>query len=83
MTLKIWNLKNELIYKEENLIDLLKCYGIEAAYLDTDNQEEFENEVLGDIYDREGIDSSITFYEIADHDGHTQSIYINEGNWKD
>ena len=81
-TLKIWNLKNELIYKEENLIDLLKCYGMTtikpAGYLDIDDQEEFENEVLGDIFEREGIDASITFYEVADHDGHTQSIFIKE-----
>jgi len=78
MTLKIWNLSNELIYKNENMLELLKCYGIEAAYLDTDNQEAFETEVLSDIHDREGIDSSCTFYEIADHDGYTQSIFINE-----
>jgi len=78
MTLKIWNLKNELIYKDENMLDLLKCYGIEAACLDTDNQHVFETEVLSDIHDREGINSSITFYEITDHDGHTQSTFINE-----
>lgn len=76
MTLKIWNLKNELIYKEDNLLDLLQCYGIESAYLDTHNQHAFETEVLSDIHDREGIDSSITFYEISDQDGHTQSIFL-------
>ena len=77
-TLKIFNLKNELIYKNDNMHDLLHLFGIENAYLDTDNQEVFETEVLSDIHDREGIDSSCTFYEIADHDGHTQSVFINE-----
>ena len=77
-TLKIWNLSNELIYKNENMLELLECYGIEAAYLDTDNQHAFETEVLSDIHDREGIDASCTFYEIADHDGHTQSLYFKE-----
>ncbi len=78
MTLKIWNLQNELIYKDDNLLELLQRYGIEAAYLDTHNQHAFETEVLSDIHDREGINSSITFYEITDHDGHTQSVFIKD-----
>jgi len=78
MTLKIWNLSNELIYKNENMLDLLKCYGIEAAYLDTDNQEAFETELLSDIFDEENIQSSESYYELSDDHDHTRSLFFNE-----
>jgi len=77
-TLKIWNLKNELIYKNNNIDELLHQYGIENAYLDTDNQEEFETELLSDIFDEENIQSSESYYELSSDDAHTKSLYFKE-----
>tara|TARA_R110001583_G_scaffold121933_1_gene273103 strand:- start:177 stop:416 length:240 start_codon:yes stop_codon:yes gene_type:complete len=77
-TLKIFNLKNELIYKNDNMNDLLHQYGIENAYLDTDNQEVFETELLSDIFDEENINSSEVYYDLSDLDNHTKSLYFNE-----
>ncbi len=77
-TLKIWNLKDELIYKNDNIDDLLHQYGIENAYLDTDNQEAFETELLSDIFDEENIQSSESYYELCSNDAHTKSLYFNE-----
>jgi len=77
-TLKIWNLKNELIYKNDNIDELLHQYGIENAYLDTDNQEEFETELLSDIFDEENIQSSESYYELSSDDAHTKSLYFKE-----
>ena len=77
-TLKIWNLKNELIYKNDNIDDLLHQYGIENAYLDTDNQEAFETELLSDIFDEENIQSSESYYELSSDDAHTKSLYFKE-----
>ena len=64
-TLKIFNLKNELIYKNDNMHDLLHLFGIENAYLDTDNQEVFETELLSDIFDEENINSSEVYYDLS------------------
>jgi len=77
-TLKIFNLKNELIYKNDNMLDLLHQYGIENAYLDTDNQEIFETELLSDIFDQENIQSSATYYELSQVVAHTKSLYFKE-----
>jgi len=77
-TLKIFNLKNELIYKNDNILWLLQCYGIENAYLDTDNQEVFETEVLGDIFEEQCINSSHVYYELISDDAHTKSLYFKE-----
>ena len=77
-TLKIFNLKNELIYKNDNMNDLLLQYGIENAYLDSDNQEVFETELLSDIFDEENINSSEVYYDLSDLDNHTKSLYFKE-----
>ena len=77
-TLKIFNLKNELIYKNDNILWLLQCYGIENAYLDTDNQEVFETELLSDIFEAENIQSSESYYELSNDDAHTKSLYFKE-----
>ena len=77
-TLKIFNLKNELIYKNNNIDELLHQYGIENAYLDTDNQEVFETELLSDIFDDENIQSSESYYELINDDAHTKSLYFKE-----
>lgn len=76
MTLKIWNLKDELIYQNDNMYDLLHQYGIESSYLDTDNQEVFETELLNDIFEEENIQSSETYYEISDNDSYTKSLFF-------
>ena len=77
-TLKIFNLKNELIYKNDNINGLLNEYGIENAYLDTDNQEIFETELLNDIFEEENINSSEVYYDLSDLDNHTKSLYFKE-----
>ena len=77
-TLKIFNLNDELIYKNDNILWLLQCYGIENAYLDTDNQEVFETELLSDIFDEENIQSSESYYELSSDDAHTKSLYFKE-----
>ena len=59
-TLKIFNLKNELIYKNDNMNDLLHQYGI-----DKDDQELFETEILSDIFDEENINSSEVYYDLS------------------
>tara|TARA_A100001391_G_scaffold197326_1_gene177276 strand:- start:310 stop:549 length:240 start_codon:yes stop_codon:yes gene_type:complete len=77
MTLKIFNLKNnKLIYQNNNMYDLLHQYGIDSAYLDTDNQEVFETELLNDIFEEENIQSSETYYELNDNDSHTKSLFF-------
>ena len=78
MTLKIWNLKDELIYQNDNIHDLLHQYGIENAYLDTDNQEQFETELLSDIFDEENIQSSESYYELSDDHDHTRSLFFKD-----
>ena len=60
-TLKIWNLKDELIYKNDNIDDLLNQYEI-----DKDDQESFETELLNDIFEVENIQSSETYYELKE-----------------
>jgi len=77
-TLKIFNLKNELIYKNDNMHELLHLFGIENAYLDTDNQEVFETELLGHIFESENIQSSESYYELSSDDAHTKSLYFKE-----
>ena len=77
-TLKIFNLKNELIYKNDNMDWRLYSYGIENAYLDSDNQEVFETELLSDIFDEENINSSEVYYDLSDLDNHTKSLYFKE-----
>ena len=77
-TLKIFNLKNELIYKNDNMDWRLYSYGIENAYLDSDNQEVFETELLSDIFDDENIQSSESYYELSSDDAHTKSLYFKE-----
>ncbi len=76
MTLKIWNLQNQLLHKN----DSFKMNGIESAYLDTNDQEVFETEMLSDILREAGIDvrQSHVLYQISDADGHTQSIFFME-----
>ena len=77
MTLKIFNLKNdELIYQNDNMLEVLKNYGIDSAYLDTDNQEVFETELLNDIFEQNNIQSSESYYEISDNDSHTKSLFF-------
>ena len=77
MTLKIYNLKNnKLIYQNNNIHNLLNQYGIDSAYLDTDNQEVFETELLNDIFEEENIQSSETYYELNDNDSHTKSLFF-------
>ena len=77
MTLKIFNLKNnKLIYQNNNMYDLLHQYGIDSAYLDTDNQEVFETKLLNDIFEEENIKSSETYYELNDNDSHTKSLFF-------
>ena len=76
-TLKIFNLKNELIYKNDNMDWRLYSYGIENAYLDSDNQEVFETELLSDIFEAENIQSSESYYELSSDDAHTKSLYFN------
>ena len=76
MTLKIWNLKDELIYQNDNMYDLLHQYGIESSYLDSDNQEVFETELLNDIFEEENIQSSESYYELSDNDSHTKSLFF-------
>lgn len=76
MTLKIWNLKDELIYQNDNMLEVLKNYGIDSAYLDTDNQEVFETELLNDIFIQNNIQSSESYYEISDNDSHTKSLFF-------
>ena len=78
MTLKIWNLKDELIFQNDNMLEVLKNYGIEAAYLDTDNQEAFETEVLNDIFEQNNIQSSESYYELSDNDAHTKSLFFKD-----
>jgi len=63
-TLKIWNLKDELIYKNDNIDDLLNQYEI-----DKDDQESFETELLNDIFEVENIQSSETYYELKETNG--------------
>jgi len=66
-TLKIWNLKDQLIYKNDNIDDLLHQYGIDIT---TDEyQEEFETELLSDIFDEENIKSSESYYELKETNG--------------
>jgi hypothetical protein len=66
-TLKIWNLKDQLIYKNDNMDDLLHQYGIDIT---TDEyQEEFETELLSDIFDEENIKSSESYYELKETNG--------------
>ena len=76
MTLKIWNLKDELIYQNDNMLEVLKNYGIDSAYLDTDNQEVFETELLNDIFIQNNLQSSESYYEISDNDSHTKSLFF-------
>ena len=65
MTLKIWNLKDELIYQNDNMYDLLHQYGIHQ-----DDQESFETELLSDIFEEENIQSSETYYELKETNGY-------------
>jgi len=76
-TLKIWNLKDELIYKNDNMDDLLHQYGIDIT---TDEyQEEFETELLSDIFTEENIQSSESYYELKETTGdYFTSLYFNE-----
>ena len=60
-TLTIYNLKDELIYKQENIDDLLNQYGI-----DKDDQESFEEELLGDILEQGNIQSNEVYYELKE-----------------
>ena len=59
-TLKIFNLKNELIYQNNNMCDLFHQYDI-----DKDDQELFETEILSDIFDEENINSSEVYYDLS------------------
>jgi len=63
-TLTIYNLKDELIYKQENIDDLLNQYGI-----DKDDQESFEEELLGDILEQGNIQSNEVYYELKETNG--------------
>lgn len=63
-TLKIWNLKDELIYKQENIDNLLNQYGI-----DKDDQESFEEKLLGDILEQGNIQSNEVYYELKETNG--------------
>ena len=64
MTLKIWNLKDELIYQNDNMINLLRQYDI-----DKDDQELFETELLNDIFEEENLQSSESYYELKEING--------------
>ena len=63
-TLTIYNLKDELIYKQENIDNLLNQYGI-----DKDDQESFEEELLGDILEQGNIQSNEVYYELKETNG--------------
>ena len=63
-TLKIWNLKDELIYKNDNIDDLLNQYEI-----DKDDQESFEEELLSDILEQGNIQSNEVYYELKETNG--------------
>ncbi len=76
MTLKIWNLKDELIFQNDNMLQVLENYGIDSAYLDTDNQEVFETELLNDIFEQNNIQSSESYYELSNNDAHTKSLFF-------
>ena len=78
-TLKIYTLHSDkLIVTINNIDELLHQYGIENAYLDTDNQEVFETEVLGDIFEEQCLNSSHVYYELIGDDAHTKSLYFKE-----
>ena len=63
-TLKIWNLKDELIYKQDNIDEILHQYGI-----DKDDQESFETELLSDILEQGNIQFSEVYYELKETNG--------------
>ena len=63
-TLTIYNLKDELIYKQENIDNLLNQYGI-----DKDDQESFEEELLGDILEQGNIQYNEVYYELKETNG--------------
>ena len=74
MTLKIWNLKDELIFQNDNMIEILNQYGI-----DKDDQESFETELLNDIFEQHNIQSSESYYELKETNGdYFTSLYFKE-----
>ena len=63
MTLKIYkNETNKIIYTNKNINELLELYNINK------NSEEFtelfEEEILGDIFEENNINSSNVYYEL-------------------
>ena len=78
-TLKIYTCHSDkLIVTINNIDELLHQYGIENAYLDTDNQEVFETEILSDIFEEQCLNSSHVYYELISDDAHTKSLYFKE-----
>ena len=59
-TLKIYtNHSDKLIVTINNMEDLFHQYGI-----DPDDQDLFESEILGDIFEEECLNSSHVYYEL-------------------
>ena len=59
-TLKIYtNHSDKLIVTINNIEDLFHQYGI-----DPDDQDLFESEILGDIFEEECLNSSHVYYEL-------------------
>jgi len=59
-TLKIYtNHSDKLIVTINNIEDLFHQYGIDPA-----DQDQFESEILGDIFEEECLNSSHVYYEL-------------------
>ena len=70
-TLKIYtNHSDKLIVTINNIEDLFHQYGI-----DPDDQDLFESEILGDIFEEECLNSSHVYYELLDEEEPTLSFH--------
>jgi len=73
-TLKIYsNHSDELIVTINDIDTLLDMYEIHPQ--SPDFQELFETELLSDIFEEEGIDSSNVYYELLDEEEPTLSFH--------
>ena len=63
MELKIYNNEtNKIIYINKNIIELLELYNINKN--SEEFQELFEEEILGDIFEENNINSFNVYYEL-------------------
>ena len=70
-TLKIYtNHSDKLIVTINNMEDLFHQYGI-----DPNDQDLFESEILGDIFEEECLNSSHVYYELLDEEEPTLSFH--------